>query len=121
MAAELPIGISTGERPLDATPRGVAPPLPGGHLASESGARFVQKQNRRSSRNCAVIIVEHSIETLAPMHRLRWCDDRGVPQELVCEALMIALGVVVRHEVGDRMLKGGLSEADHSVQTLGMI
>ncbi|SRR2546427_4658252 len=110
MAAELPIGISTGERPLDAAPRGVAPPLPGGHLASESGARFVQKQNRRSSRNCA-----------APMHRLTWCDDRGVPQELVCEALMIALGVVVRHEVGDRVLKGGLSEADHSVQTLGMI
>ena len=82
-------------------------------------ARFVQKQNRRRSRSCAVIIVEHSTKTLAPMHRLRWCDDRGGPQELVSEALMIAFGVVVRHEVGDRVLKRGLSEEDHSVQTLG--
>jgi hypothetical protein len=46
-------------------------------------ARFVQKQNRRRSRSCAVMIVEHSTKTLAPMHRLRWCDDRGGPQELV--------------------------------------
>jgi hypothetical protein len=53
------------------------------------------------------------------MHRTRWCDDRGGPQELVCEALMIAFGVVVRREVGDRVLKRGLSEEDHSVQTLG--
>jgi hypothetical protein len=68
-------------------------------------ARFVQKQNRRRSRSCAVIIVEHSTKTLAPMHRLRWCDDRGGPQELVCEALMITFYVVVRHEVGDRVLK----------------
>jgi hypothetical protein len=36
MTAELPIGISTGERPLDAAPGGVASPLPGGHL--EGGA-----------------------------------------------------------------------------------
>jgi hypothetical protein len=65
------------------------------------------------------MIVKHSAETLVPMHRLRWCDDRGGPQELVLEALMIALGVVMRHEVGDRVLKRGLSEEDHSVQTLG--
>jgi hypothetical protein len=32
---------------------------------------------------------------------------------------MIAFGVVVRHVVGDRVLKRGLSEEDHSVQTLG--
>jgi hypothetical protein len=32
---------------------------------------------------------------------------------------MIAFGVVVRHEVRDRVLKRGLSEEDHSVQTLG--
>ena len=60
-----------------------------------------------------MIIVEDSTETLAPMHRLRWCDDRGGPQKLVCEALMIAFGVVVPHEVGDRVLKRGLSEEDH--------
>ena len=66
-----------------------------------------------------MVIIEHSTETLAAMHRLTWRDDRGGPQELVCEALMIALSVVVRHEVGDRVLKRGLSEEDHSVQTLG--
>jgi hypothetical protein len=32
---------------------------------------------------------------------------------------MIALSMVVRHEVGDRVLKRGMSEEDHSVQTLG--
>jgi hypothetical protein len=32
---------------------------------------------------------------------------------------MIAFDVVVRHEVGNRVLKRGLSEEDHSVQTLG--
>jgi hypothetical protein len=32
------------------------------------------------------------------------------PQEFVCEALMIAFGVVVRHKVGDRALKRGLSD-----------
>jgi len=37
---------------------------------------------------------------------------------LVCEALMIAFGMVVRHEVGDRMPKRGVSEEDHSVHML---
>jgi hypothetical protein len=60
-----------------------------------------------------VVIIEHSTETLAPMHRLRWRDDRGGPQELVCEALMIAFSMVVRHEVGNRVLERGLSEEDH--------
>ncbi len=32
---------------------------------------------------------------------------------------MIALGVVMRHELGDRMLKRGSSEEDYSVQTFG--
>jgi hypothetical protein len=32
---------------------------------------------------------------------------------------MIALAMVVCHEVGDRVLKRCLSEEDHSVQTLG--
>jgi hypothetical protein len=39
------------------------------------------------------------------MYRVRWGDDRGGPQELVCETLMIAFAVVMRHKVGDRMLK----------------
>jgi len=67
-----------------------------------------------------VVEVEHSTEALAPMHWLRWCDHRGGPQELICEAPMIAFSVVVRHEVGDRVLKRGVSEEDHSVQALGL-
>jgi hypothetical protein len=67
-----------------------------------------------------VVEVEHSTEALAPMHWLRWRDDRGRPQELIGEALMIAFSVVMRHEVGDRVLKRGLSEEDHSVQALGL-
>jgi hypothetical protein len=53
------------------------------------------------------------------MYRLICRDDRGRPQELVCEALMIAFSMVVRHEVANRVLEGGLSEEDHSVQALG--
>lgn len=66
-----------------------------------------------------MVIVEHSTEALAPLHRLRWRDDRGGPQKLVCEALMIAFSMVVRHDVANRVLEGGLSEEDHSVQALG--
>ena len=66
-----------------------------------------------------MVIVEHSTETLVPMHRLRWRDDGAGPQEFVCEALMIAFSMVVCHEVANRMLEGGLSEEDHSVQALG--
>ena len=68
-----------------------------------------------------MVEVEHSTEALAPTHRLRWREHRGGPQELICEALMIAFGVVVRHEVADRVLKRALSEEDHSGQALGRI
>ena len=81
--------------------------------------RNVQKEDRRRSGSCAVVIVEHSTQTVAPMHRLRWRDDRGGPQKLVFEALMIAFSMVVRHELANRVLEGGLSEEDHSVQALG--
>src|ERR1700720_3040921 len=68
------------------------------------GGAFFQKEDRRRSGSCAVVIVEHSTEALAPMHRLRWRDDRSGPQKLVCEALMIAFSMVVRHEVANRVL-----------------
>jgi hypothetical protein len=41
-------------------------------------------------------------------------------QESVSESLMIALGMVVRHEMPDRVLKRCLSEEDHSVQALSL-
>jgi hypothetical protein len=85
----------------------------------EGRPRNVQKEDRRRSGSCAVVIVKHSAETLAPMHRLRWRDDRGWPKESVFEALMVSLGVIVRHELRDRVLKRVLTEEDHSVQALG--
>lgn len=66
-----------------------------------------------------MVIVEHSTETLAPMHRLRWCDDRAWLHEPVFETLMVSLGVIVRHELRDRVLKRVLTEEDYSVQALG--
>jgi hypothetical protein len=60
-------------------------------------ARTVQKEDRCRSGSGGVVIVEHSTEALAPMHRVRWRDDGGGLQELVCEALMIAFSMVVRH------------------------
>jgi hypothetical protein len=45
---------------------------------------------------------------------------RNALRESVCEILMIAFSMVVRHEVGDRVRKRGMSEEDHSVQTLGL-
>src|ERR1700730_17687751 len=57
-------------------------------------ARTVQKEDRRRSGSCALVIVEHSTEALAPLHRLRWRYDRGGPQKLVCEALRIAFSMV---------------------------
>jgi hypothetical protein len=83
------------------------------------GSRSVRKQNRPRSGGCAVIVVQHSTKTLAPMQALRWGCDRCGPQEPVLEALMIALGVVVRHELADRVSKRVLSEEDHSIEALG--
>ena len=52
-----------------------------------------------------MVIVEHSAETLAPMHGLRWREDRAGLHEPVFNALMIAFGLIVRHELRDRVLK----------------
>src|ERR1035438_9013167 len=88
-------------------------------LRDASFARFVQKQNRRWSGGSAVVIVEHPTEALSPLHRVRLFNDGAGLHESVCETLMIVLSMVLRHEVGVRMLKRGMSEEDHSVQTLG--
>jgi hypothetical protein len=52
-----------------------------------------------------VVIIEHPAEALSSLHRMRWVGDRAGLQESVCETLMIAFDVVVRHEVGDRVLQ----------------
>jgi hypothetical protein len=84
-----------------------------------AGRRCVQKQNRRRSGGGAKVLVQHSTEALSLAHRLRLRDDGGRPQESVFKALMVSLGVIVRHELRDRVLKRVLTEEDHSVQALG--
>jgi hypothetical protein len=69
----------------------------GAQLLAE--ARNVQKEDRRCSGRCAVVIVEHATETLVPVYWLRWHDDRVRPQELVCEALMIAFSMGLREGI----------------------
>jgi len=66
-----------------------------------------------------MVVVEYPAEALSALHRVRLFGDSAGLHESVCEALMIALDMVVRHEVGDRVLKRCLSEEDHPVQTLG--
>lgn len=67
-----------------------------------------------------MLIIAHPSEALSPLHRVAFSNDTAGLHESVLETLMIAFGVVVRHEVGDRVLKRDLSEEDHSVQTLGV-
>jgi hypothetical protein len=81
--------------------------------------RNVQKEDRGRSGRCAVVVVQHSTEALSLAHRLRWRSDWGRPQESVFKALMVSLGVIVRQELRDRVLKRVLTEEDHSVQALG--
>jgi hypothetical protein len=65
-----------------------------------------------------VVEIEHPAETLSAVHRMRCVGDRAGLQESVCETLMIAFDVVVSHKMRDGVLKRGLPEEDHSVQTL---
>ena len=65
-----------------------------------------------------MVIIEHPAEALSPPHRVRPVADRAWLQESISETLMIALDMVVCNEVGDRVLKRGLFEEDHSVQAL---
>jgi hypothetical protein len=66
-----------------------------------------------------VVEIEHPAETPSPVHGVGWVGDGAGLQESVSETLMIAFDVVVSHKVRDGVLKRGLPEEDHSVQTLG--
>ncbi len=58
-----------------------------------------------------MVIVERPAEAPAATYRLRWRDYRTWLQESVSETLMIALSMIVRHEVGDRVLKRVIGSA----------
>jgi hypothetical protein len=68
-------------------------------------ARSVQKIEPTHSGSDAVVIVEYSTETLSSTHRPRYRDDWAGPYKPVFEALMIALSVIVSHELVDRVLE----------------
>ena len=85
----------------------------------ESDPRIVQKIRRHSSGCGPMVVAEHSAEALAALNRVmgQGSDGCGL-RNSVAQALMIALGVVVRHELPDCVLKRCRSEEDHPVQTL---
>jgi hypothetical protein len=65
--------------------------------------RIARKTKNAYSGNCPVIIVQHSTKTLSPL------DHTGVAsmarfgaEELIVQTLMVALVVVMRHELGNR-------------------
>jgi hypothetical protein len=66
--------------------------------------RIVQKTNRHSSGCCAMVIVEHPAETLAPLHGVMgWAKGMFGLQQSVSQPLMITLSVIVHHEMPDRV------------------
>jgi len=68
-----------------------------------------------------MVEAQHSSKALAAPDRPgKGTGDGGTLQQAIAHSLMIALVVVMRHEMGDRVLKRGLSEEGHSVQTLGL-
>ena len=66
----------------------------------------------------AVVVVQHAAQALPPAKGTRGI---GTPQrlnELVAKALVVPLGVVVRHELRDRAPKVTLPEQNHAIQAL---
>jgi hypothetical protein len=61
-----------------------------------------------------MVVAEHSAEALSALNRVMgWGSDGHWLRYSVFQALMIALGMIVRHELPDRVLKGCRSEEDH--------
>ena len=66
-----------------------------------------------------MVIAEHSAEALSALNRIMGEGNDGCGlRKSVVQALMIALGVVVRHELPHCVLKRCRSEEDHPAQTL---
>ena len=71
-----------------------------------SRPRNVRNLRRDLSSGLAMIIAEHSSESLTPFDIHTALEIRGDGlQQSVVGPLMVAFTVIVRHEVGDRVLK----------------
>ena len=67
------------------------------------------------------IIIGHAAESLAPSDRAApVCERAVVLQQPITETLMIALTMIVRHVMGQRALKRGPAEEDHSIEALSL-
>src|ERR1022692_1801083 len=76
--------------------------------------RIVQKKNRHSSGCDPMVVAEHSAEALSALNRVMGEGSDGHwLRYSVFQALMIALGMIVRHELPDRVLKRCRCEEDH--------
>lgn len=66
-----------------------------------------------------MVVAEHSAEALSALNKVMgWGSDRCGLRKSVFQALVIALGMIVRHELPDRVLKRCPSKEDHPAQTL---
>src|SRR4030088_379912 len=70
-------------------------------------------------RSRAVVEAQHSSKSLvAPYRQSKCASDNGALQQAVTHSLMIALAMVMPHELPDGVLERGLSEENHSAQEL---
>ena len=77
-------------------------------------SRIVQNLGRSWSSCCAVIVAQHSAESLAPFNlTVTFINVSAGLQQPVSEPLMISLAVVVAHILCDRVTKRCLSDEDH--------
>ena len=64
-----------------------------------------------------MVVAEHSAEALSALNRiLGWGSDGCGLRKSVFQPLMIALGMIVRHELPDCVLKRCRPEEDHPAQ-----
>ena len=81
--------------------------------------RTIQKESRSESGRGPMVVAQHSAEALSPSDSVMgWGADGCGPRKSVFQALMIALGMIVRHELPDCVLKRCQSEEGHPAQTL---
>ena len=85
---------------------------------SEVPTRIVKKLGCSWSSRCAMIVAQHSGQSLAPFNlTVTFVNVSVGQQQAVSEPLMISLAVVVAHILCERVTKRCLSHEDHPTQT----
>ena len=66
-----------------------------------------------------MVVAQHASEALAPLNWVTGPSGYGCRLRYsICETLVIALGMVMRHELVDGVLKRCVPKEDHPAQTL---